>query len=55
MARQEAYETTVRMRRLEEAMPTPSPEKLQEEHAKCRALLASRDALDLAPILGIEA
>jgi hypothetical protein len=44
-----------RMRQLEDARPTPTEQQRVMQEDRCIVLLARHDALDLAPMLGLDA
>ena len=50
MAHRDPYDMSVRMRQIEESWNPPTPEMEQ----KCLQVLKENDALDVAPMLGLE-
>lgn len=55
MATTVAYNPGLRMQRLEEAWPSPSPEQQAEQATLAKQLLTRVGALDVAPLLGLDA
>jgi hypothetical protein len=49
-----AYDTTTAMQRFEEAWPSPTPEQALADAKRTLAVLSQHDALDLAPLLGLD-